>query len=305
MSSRPKFAPVAGRSANLLAADETRSADLDRPIGRIMRDASMLTEQQIAEILAHQRSRDLRFGEAAVALKLATREEVLWALAQQFDYPVAPEGEQDNAELVVATQPFGPEAEAFRELRTQLLMGVLAQDVPPRALAILSAEVDDGRTYVAANVAVAFSQLGGGGALLLEADLRRPRQQSLFGIESGMPGLASVLAGRADARVVQPMRDLPGLHVLPAGAPPPNPLELLQRPAFGQLLRDLLGKFAYVVVDTPAASQGADARVIAAVCGAALVIARKGRSRMDSTAALLRGLAKGSSKIAGVVMNEY
>ena len=73
----------------------------------------------------------------------------------------------------------------------------------------------------------------------------------------------------------------------------------------GLLLRDLLGKFAYVVVDTPAASQGADSRVVAAACGAALVIARKGRSRMESTAALLRALSKGPSKIAGVVMNEH
>jgi Mrp family chromosome partitioning ATPase len=101
------------------------------------------------------------------------------------------------------------------------------------------------------------------------------------------------------------MRDLPGLHVLPAGAPPPNPLELVQRPAFGQLLRDLLGKFAYVVVDTPAASQGADARVITAACGAALVIARKGRSRMDATGALLKALSQGPGRIAGVVMNDH
>jgi chain length determinant protein tyrosine kinase EpsG len=265
----------------------------------------MITEQQIAEILAHQRSRGLRFGEAAVDSKLATREDVAWALSQQFDYPVVPDDERHSAELVVATKPFGAEAEVFRELRTQLLMGVLAQDAPPRALAILSADVDDGRTYVAANVAVAFSQLGGGSTLLLDADLRRPRQETLFGIDSGIPGLASVLSGRADARVVQPIRSLPDLHVLPAGPPPPNPLELLQRPAFGQLLRDLLGRFAYVVVDTTASSRGADARVVAATCGAALVIARKGRSRLDAMGALLKALSKGPTKIAGVVMNEH
>ena len=305
MSSRPKFAPVAGRHGNLLAAEETRSADLDRPLGRIMRDAKMISEQQVSEILAYQRDHGVRFGEAAEDLKLATREDVAWALAQQFDYPVAPDCEEGNAELIVASNPFGREAEAFRELRTQLIMGLLAQDVPPCALAILSPDVGDGRSFVSANVAVAFSQLGGGATLLIDADLRHPRQQNLFGIESGIPGLASVLSGRADARVMQPMPNLPSLHVLPAGAAPPNPLELLQRPAFGMLLRDLLGKFAYVVVDTPAASQGADSRVVAAACGAALVIARKGRSRMESTAALLRALSKGPSRIAGVVMNNH
>lgn len=305
MSSRPRFIPLGEGSGNLVAADAARAVGSDRPLGRIMRDARMITEQQLGEILACQHSRGLSFGEAAVALKLVTRKDVDWAVSQQFAYAVAPEGAQDSAELVVATKPFGPEAEAFRELRTQLIMGVLAQEVPLCALAVASSEVGDGRTYVTANVAVAFSQLEGGGTLLLDANLRRPRQQSLFGIESAVPGLASVLAGRADPRVIQPMRHLPGLHVLPAGAPPPNPLELLQRPAFGHLLRDLLGRFAYVVVDTPAASQGADARVIAAACGASLVLARKGRSRLGATGALLKALSRGPGRIAGVVMNDH
>ncbi|MBL8541830.1 MAG: tyrosine protein kinase, partial [Betaproteobacteria bacterium] len=84
-----------------------------------------------------------------------------------------------------------------------------------------------------------------------------------------------------------------------------NPLELLQRSAFAHLLRDLLGRFAYVIVDTPAASQGADARVIAAACGAALVLTRKGRSGMSLTGNLLRALTKGPGRIAGVVMNDH
>ena len=305
MSSRPRFAPLAERPGNLLAAEEARPVGRERPLGRILREASMITDKQIGEILAYQRSRGLCFGEAAVELKLVTREDVAWAVAQQFEYPVAHDGAPGNAELVVATKPFGREAEAFRELRTQLLMGVMAQDVPLCALAVVSADIGDGRTYVAANVAVAFSQLDGGGTLLLDANLRCPRQQTLFGMESGMPGLAAVLAGRADPRVIQPMRQLPSLHVLPAGALPPNPLELLQRPVFGHLLRDFLGRFAYVIVDTPAASQGADARVIAAACGASLVVTRKGRSRMGATDTLLKALSKGPGRIAGVVMNDH
>ncbi|MFO1204351.1 MAG: tyrosine protein kinase [Burkholderiales bacterium] len=305
MSSRPRFIPLGERPGSVVAADETKAAGPERPLGRIMRDAKMITEQQIGEILAHQRSRGVCFGEAAVALKLVSREDVEWAVAQQFEYPVAPEGAPGSPELVVATKPFGREAEAFRELRTQLMMGILSQDMPPCALAIVSPDIGDGRTYVAANVAVAFSQLDGGGTLLLDANLRRPRQQTLFGVETGMPGLASVLAGRADPRVMQPMRHLPSLHVLPAGTPPPNPLELLQRSAFAHLLRDLLGRFAYVIVDTPAASQGADARVIAAACGASLVLTRKGRSGMGPTGNLLRALTKGPGQIAGVVMNDH
>jgi protein-tyrosine kinase len=99
--------------------------------------------------------------------------------------------------------------------------------------------------------------------------------------------------------------DLPGLCLLPAGAVPPNPLELLQRPAFGLLLREMLKRFKHVIVDTPAAIRGADARVIAAECGATLVVGRTGRSGMAPLEGLVASLARGRAYVAGVVMNEH
>jgi Mrp family chromosome partitioning ATPase len=92
--------------------------------------------------------------------------------------------------------------------------------------------------------------------------------------------------------------------VLPVGAVPPNPLELVQRPAFSLLIHELLSKFDHVVVDTPASVHGADARVLAAKCGAALAIGRKGRSRMKSMQTLINALAKGPAQLAGVIVNE-
>jgi protein-tyrosine kinase len=305
MKSRLKFTPVAPSPGDRYAAEDAEPNALDQPIGRVMYEAMMLTNQQVESVLLHQRKHGVRFGKAAVDLGFATDEGVAWALSQQFHYPYVPGAQQDHAELVVASKPFGHEAEIFRELRSQLMMGVLAPDGPRCALAILSPDVGDGRTYVAANTAVAFSQLGGGGTLLIDADLRSPRQQELFGIEPSASGLSNILSGRAETSVIQPILDLPSLYVLPVGASPPNPLELVQRPGFGLLVKELLGRFDHVVVDTPAASRGADYRVIASACGAALVIGRKGRSRMDSMSALLKALSKGPGKVAGVVMNEH
>jgi protein-tyrosine kinase len=276
MKFRPKFTPVAGRSDDRHATEYAEPNALDQPIGRLMRDAMMITDKQVEAILLHQRDHGTRFGEAAVALGLATYEDVTWALSKQFHYPYAHGAQQIHPELILASNPFGPEA-----------------------------EVGDGKTYVAANLAVAFSQLGGSGTLLIDADMRSPRQHQLFGIEPDVSGLSSILSGRAEISVMQPLRDLPSLHVLSVGASPPNPLELVQRPGFGSLISELLGRFDHVVVDTPAASQGADSRVIAAACGAALVIGRKGRSRMQSMSALLKALSQGPSKVAGVVMNEH
>lgn len=297
--------PADADKPSLSATEGTEDvSDLhDRSIGDIIREAKRLTDAQIDKILAYQRKHGLRFGEAAVALKLATNDDVLWALSQQFHYPYAPNGKSDcNPELVVAANPFCEQAEAFRELRSQLMMGVLSLSEARRALAVVSPDVGDGKTFVAANMAVAFSQLGGR-ALLVDADMRTPRQHKLFGIDNSN-GLSSILSGRSRQNVIHQVPDLPTLFVLPVGAVPPNPLELVQRPAFGLLMHELLSKFDYVVVDTPASVHGADARVVAAKCGAALVIGRRGKSRMKSMQTLITGLSKGPTQLAGVIVNE-
>jgi chain length determinant protein tyrosine kinase EpsG len=274
-----------------------------RPIGSFIRDAGKLNDRQIDQILAYQRESGVRFGEAAVALRLADRTDVLEALSQQFQYTTGFVGREAIGELVTAADPFSDQADAFRELRSRLLLEVL--DERDRcALAIVSPDAGDGKTYLAANLAVAFSQLGGR-TLLIDADIRTPRQHRLLGVEHGA-GLSSVLAGLAEVSgAVHPVPGLPSLYLLPTGAVPPNPLELLQRPAFGVLVREMLQKFEHVVVDTPAAIRGADPRVIAAHCGAALVVARRGRSRMAPLEGLVAALSRGSASVAGVVMNEH
>ena len=141
---------------------QEQRAQSRRPIGDLIREIRPLSDAQFERILAHHRERGTRFGEAAIALKLATKDDVLWALSQQFRYPYVFEGARScSRELAVAVEPFGAQAEAFRELRSQLLSGPLAQGVSRRAIAIVSAASGDGKTYFAANMAIALSQLGG------------------------------------------------------------------------------------------------------------------------------------------------
>ncbi len=277
---------------------------LDRSIGDFLRQVRALSDGQIEQILLHQRDHGLRFGESAVALKLASSEDVLWALSQQFHYPYAPsKGDRLNAELVVATDPFSDQAEAFRDIRSQLMMGVLGADEPRRALAVLSPSSGEGKTFFAANIAVTFSQLGGR-TLLVDGDMRSPRQHELFGV-SNQTGLSSILSGRSEANAIHHIQDLPSLYVLPVGTLPPNPLELIQRAAFSLLMKELLSKFDHVVVDTPAAEYGADARVLAAKCGAALVVVRRGKTRMKPLQTLVNAVSKSQATLAGVMINEY
>lgn len=275
----------------------------DHAIGHFIRQVRGLSDLEIGEILAYQRASGLRFGEAAIALKLATSDDVLWALSQQFDYPYAA-GDRTSlhADLVAATEPFGEEAEAFRELRSQLLMGVLAEGPGRRALAVLSPDVGDGKSYFAANLAISFSQLGGR-TLLVDGDMRTPRQHLLFSVD-GEAGLSGILAGRAEASVIHQVPGMPTLYVLPVGTLPPNPLELVQRPAAGLLVQELLTKFDHVIVDTPAAVHGADSRVLAARSGAAFVIGRRGRTRIRALQNLIAALTSSQVRMAGVVLNE-
>src|SRR5690606_31993694 len=118
-------------------------------------------------------------------------------------------------------------------------------------------------------------------------------------------GLSAILSGRAASNVIQPVKQLPSLFVLPVGTTPPNPLELVERPAFGLLIRELLTKFDRVIVDTPAASLGSDGAVIAAKCGAALLIARQNHSRLDDINHMIGTAGIGATKIVGTVINEF
>jgi chain length determinant protein tyrosine kinase EpsG len=278
---------------------------VDRSIGDIIAELRNLTAEQVEKVLSHQRETGVRFGEAAVALGLATKDDVLYALAQQFHYPYAPEEEQrkTSRDLVALNEPFSARAESFRALRSQLMMRIFTEGTQHPALAVISPESGDGKSYCASNLAVALAQLGGR-TLLVDADMRGPRIHEIFNLRNAA-GLSGILSGRADKQVIQQVPGIPSLFVLPVGTTPPNPLELVERPAFGLLIRELVSKFDHVVVDTPAAVYGADCAVIAARCGAALVIARKDASRADSLRELVAALAGAPVKMAGVVFNEF
>ncbi len=280
------------------------SAEPDRSIGDILAELRNLTSDQVSKILQHQRAHGVRFGEAAVALGFVSKADVLFALAQQFHYPYAPEEQRLlNPELVALNEPFAVRSESFRALRSQLMMRLFVEGEPRRALSVISPDAGDGKTYTACNLAVTLAQLGGR-TLLVDADMRGPRVHQVFNI-SNQAGLSSILSGRADKQVIQQVTGIPSLFLLPVGTTPPNPLELVERPAFGLLMRELASKFDHVVVDTPAAVYGADAAVIASKCGSALVVARKNTAHAASLLELVHSLRGAPVKMAGVVFNEF
>lgn len=287
-----------------MATTQNQQTVADRPIGDIIREAHNLSAEQVEKVLRHQKETGLKFGEAAVALGYLERDQVIWALSQQFQYAYVQQSDL-IPELVVANRPFSEHAETFRDLRSQLIGPLQSppQGKPRQALAVISADVGDGKSYFASNLAVAFSQLGRR-TLLVDADMRTPRQHEVFRIPTGS-GLSSVLAGRTEASVIKPVESLPNLYVLPVGVVPPNPTELAQSPVLALLLRDLLGRFDYVIVDTPAAVHGSDAKVIAATCGQALIVGRQGSSRVAAVKKLADSVQRMGTNVLGAVINDF
>jgi protein-tyrosine kinase len=283
----------------------TKPPGAGRAIGEIIARNGKLSEESIERILAHQRQHGGRFGQAAVALGFATDEDVLRALAKQFGYPVATrEQRRLSPELVALNEPFSRQAEVFRSIRSQLLVNVFdSRGLVRRALAVISPSAGDGKTYFAANLAVTLAQLGGR-TLLMDADLRSPRLHEVFNVPNEA-GLSGILSGRAESRVVKQVPAVRGLYLLPVGVTPPNPLELVERAAFGLLLQELTKKFDHVVLDTSAAEYGEDAAVVAARCGAALVVARKHASRVNRLKELAETLHRCPDTMASVVLNEF
>lgn len=284
---------------------ENQPADLaDRSIGAILAGLRHLSADQVERIVRVQREKGLRFGEAAVELGFVSSDDVMYALSQQFHFPYAPEESRTaSPELITQNHPFGPQSESFRAIRSQLMMRVFQESRERRALAVISPQSGDGKTYFAANLAVVLAQLGGR-TLLVDADMREGRLHEVFGLEN-RSGLSGILVGRTESKVIQQVKGIPNLFVLPGGNRPPNPLELVERPAFGLLMKELMGKFDHVVVDTPAAASGSDGAVIASRCGAALLIARKDESRIVELQDLLASLQQTSVVFAGVVYNEF
>ncbi|MFM7534091.1 MAG: polysaccharide biosynthesis tyrosine autokinase [Rubrivivax sp.] len=283
--------------------EEYPDGERERSIGDIIRDSHQLSSRQMERVLAYQRETGVRIGEALVALKLASEEDVVNALAQQFQYPYAYEqGASHLPELVTLNQPYSAQAETFRALRSQLISRVFGVG-DRRALAVLSPTRSEGRSYVAANLAVVLAQLGGR-TLLIDADLRHSRQQQLFGLEN-RAGLSAILAGRSRSKVIQSVAGVPSLHVLPVGVTPPNPLELIERQAFAMVVQELASRFDYVIVDTPAAEVGADAVAIAARCGSGLIVVRQGHTRSAAVRELVANLSGSPAKLAGLMLNRH
>jgi chain length determinant protein tyrosine kinase EpsG len=278
--------------------------DLSRAIGGILVDLGRLSAGDAEKIQHFAGEQGLRFGEAAVRLNLITQDDIDFAVAQQFKYPILVRGGEGGVDddVVAAYQPQSETIEPLRALRSQITLRWL-NDASRKVLAITSPSRGEGRSWFAANLATVFAQIGER-TLLIDADMRHPRQHTLFNFSNEV-GLSALLTGRAGRDIVRHVHPQLRLYVLSAGVLPPNPQELLGGPVFHAILDRFAEKYGVIIIDTPAAAETADAQILAARAGAAVMLVRRHHTRHAKLTTAMQSLIQTGVNVIGTVMNEH
>lgn len=288
---------VKGRS---LEANASRMALAEHKLGDIMVTIGLLTPEAKERVLDRQAKTGRSFGECAVRMKLITARELEHALSAQFAFqPPVLDQRTLTKDLVMAREPFGTYGESMRAIANRLISQW--GPVKHHALAITSSSPGEGRSHVAANLAMAFAQYGWR-TLLIDADMRNPRQHQIFGV-SQHPGLSRLLCTHAPEDVVRPVPFLDNLSVITAGPTPPNVVELLSRDELRTLLRHARESFDIVIVDTPSGDTFVDAEIIAKAVGSALIVATQNHTRMKSIRTFKEDLDNRGVQTVGVLLN--
>jgi capsular exopolysaccharide synthesis family protein len=202
---------------------------------------------------------------------------------------------------VALAQPKSQTAEAFRALRTSLLLASVGG--PPKVMVVTSSLPGEGKTTTACNSAIVLAQTGHK-VLLVDADMRRPMLHARIGVD-GSTGLSASLAGMQDPdSLFQKVENLPNLHVLPAGKTPPYPSEMIASENMRQLLDRWRQEFDQIVIDTPPVLAVTDAVILSTMADAVIVVARSGVTGHQSLCRTRDLLRKVHAKIAGVVVND-
>jgi protein-tyrosine kinase len=288
-------------AANWEAASVTPELHMYSLIGTHIKEQGLLDADQVEMILSSQQLSGLRFGDEAIRLGLLTQDQIDLALPRQLNANKVLVGNSAiSTDIVAAYRPDCPSISPIRSLRTILVSQHIRKNAGGYTLAITSAHRKDGRSVIVANLAVLFSQIGMS-TLVVDADLRSSRQHDIFGL-TATHGLSSVLARHSLANMIQKIDGLGPLAVLPAGARPPSPEQLLNRRIFPAILAELKKQFDVLILDTPSTEDNDDALVIAERAANTIVLAHKNKTRSHDLARLMAGLNAVKTNVIGTIL---
>ncbi len=207
---------------------------------------------------------------------------------------------RQNLPLVSLMSPDHPATEAYRTLRTNVTF-VNAEQQQLQLIVVTSPGPGEGKSTTAANLAITLAQQGSR-TLLVDADLRRPLVHRAFSLVQE-PGLTDVLVGTAQLREAIRPNVVPKLDVLPAGALPPNPSELLGSEAMHRLQEQLRAQYEIIIFDSPPTLAVTDATVLGAASDAVILVVRAGETEEVAAQRALQQLRRVQARVAGTVLN--
>ncbi|HEY65999.1 MAG TPA: CpsD/CapB family tyrosine-protein kinase [Caldilineae bacterium] len=203
-------------------------------------------------------------------------------------------------DLITVTDPRSPVAEAYRSLRTNLEFSSL--DHPLHTLLVTSPGPDEGKSTTLANLAVTTAQTGRR-VIVVDCDLRRPRQHEIFGVSNGT-GLTTMV--RDEAALTRPplqKTQVAGLWVLPSGPLPPNPAELLASQRMSQVIERLMQSADLVLFDAPPVIAVTDAAVLASKLDGVLLVINAGSTKRQYALRAKEILERVNARLIGAVLN--
>lgn len=262
-----------------------------------------LSELSVAKIKSAQRVLSIGFYEAAVRLGFCTEEDLDAFRRKHLSliHNTRRKTAIPSRLLKLVQDPYSEHSEALRALRTELLLRRESAEVAD-FITVLSPGSGEGRSCLAAELAILFAQLGKP-TLLVDANLRSPAVHHLFGIDNRQ-GLSDALCSEM-APSLHAVEGLPHLNLLTAGSAHPSPLELLSDGRFDRMVSEWQRSFVFVVVDTPPINKYSDGLAVARITGRVLIVNRAQHTRLDHTRALLRRLSATQSQIVGAVITRF
>ena len=191
-------------------------------------------------------------------------------------------------------------SEAVRTVRTSVLMSAL--DEPHKVVVITSSVPEEGKTTLSFNLACALGQVKK--ILLVDGDLRRPKIGKLVGRETRAPGLADLVAGQAQVSQCVFFDERAGIHILPAGTVPPNPLELLSSKRFSDVITKLKEAFDIVIIDSAPLQLVSDAQVLSQFASSVIYVVKADATPYQVAQNGLKKLRRVNAPLLGVVLNQ-
>ncbi len=210
--------------------------------------------------------------------------------------------EHPNSELLLYADPRSGLSEAYRQLRTSILLSTAGH--APKSLLITSSLPSEGKTTTATNTAISLAQTGAK-VLILDADMRRPRLHSVFNISNG-EGLSTLLSSEStDADIARVVKtdESTKMHILTSGPIPPNPAELIGSEQMATLLKRLQKHYTHVVIDSPPITSFTDGVLIASMVDGVILVVHSGKSSRQVVKRSKQLLQDVGSRILGVVLN--